>query len=137
MLNATTLIILAGLCHFGILIASAVAPQMLDWKHSLAPLKRMNRQVIWTHGAYIAGMIAAFGVLSVAAPQLLTDGSPLARIVCAFIAAFWGVRLVLQLLVLDPSEHVKTPWLAAGYHTLTLVFLFVTAVYAWSALQGI
>lgn len=137
MLNATTLIMLAGLCHFGILIASAVAPQMLDWKHSLVPLTRMNRQVIWTHGAYIAGIIAAFGILSVAAPQLLTDGSPLARIVCAFIAVFWGARLALQLFILDPNEHLKTLWLAAGYHTLTFVFLFVATVYAWSALHGI
>ncbi|MGE3243705.1 MAG: hypothetical protein AB7G28_07195 [Pirellulales bacterium] len=135
MTSASTWIMLAGMCQFGILIASAAAPQLLDWKHSLAPLKRLNRQLIWTHGAYIAGSIAAFGLLSVVAPQLLTDGSPLARIVCGFIAVFWGVRLLLQWFVFDPAEHVTTFWLAAGYHTLTVVFLFVTCAYAFAAIN--
>jgi hypothetical protein len=136
MFNESTLILFGGLCQFGILIASAAAPRLLDWKQTLAPLKPLNRQIIWTHGAYVAGMIVAFGLLSVAAPQLLADGSPLARIVCGFIAVFWGARLLLQILVFDPREHLTTFWLALGYHTLTLVFTAVTLVYAWVAISG-
>jgi hypothetical protein len=136
MINASTMILIGGLGQFGILIASAAAPRLLDWKHSLSTLTPLNRQIIWTHGAYVAGFIVAFGLLSVAAPQLLADGSPLARIVCGFIATFWGVRLLLQWCVLDPREHITTFWLALGYHCLTLVFIFVAAIYAWVATIG-
>jgi hypothetical protein len=136
MTSESTLIMIGGLCQFGILIASAAAPRLLDWKQSLAPLTPLNRQIIWIHGAYVAGCIVAFGLLSVAAPQLLADGSPLARIVCGFIAGFWGVRLLLQWFVLDPREHIRTLRLAVGYHCLTLVFIVVTVVYAWVATGG-
>jgi hypothetical protein len=110
---------------------------MLDWRHSLAPLAKFNRQVIWTHGVYLACVIASFGLISVLAPHLLADGSPLARVVCGFIAVFWGGRLFLQWFVYDPREYVNTPPLRLGYHTLTLVFMFVTTVYTWVAISGI
>jgi hypothetical protein len=132
----STWIFLGGLAHFGILIASFSAPRMLDWKHALAPLKSFNRQVIWTHGMYLAFVIASFGLVSVLAPHLLADGSPLARVVCGFIATFWGGRLFLQWFVYDPREYVVTTPLRLGYHGLTVVFVFVTAVYGWAALAG-
>ena len=130
------LILIGGLCQFGILIASAATPRLLDWKRSLAPLTPLNRQIIWTHGAYVAGSIVAFGLLSVTAPQLLAGGSPLARVVCGYIAVFWGVRLLLQWFVFDPREHITGFWLAVGYHALTLVFIVLTAIYAWVAAGG-
>jgi len=136
MLSPTVLIVIGGLCQFTILLASAAAPRVLDWKNSLSPLSRLNRQLIWTHGAYVAGMIAAFGLLSVAAPTILADGSPLARIVCGFIAVFWGIRLLLQWFVFDPREHITTFWHAAGYRMLTLDFMTVTAIYTWVAISG-
>ena len=135
MFNESALILIGGVCQFGILIASASAPRLLDWKQSLGTLQPLNRQIIWTHGAYVAGMIAAFGLLSISAPQLLADGTPLARIVCSFIAIFWGVRLLLQYLVFDPREYLTTFWLAVGYHMLTLVFTVVTMIYAWVAVS--
>jgi hypothetical protein len=131
---ASTLIVLGGICHFGVLTASALVPIVLDWKNTLAPLRKLNRQLIWTHGAYVVSMIVSFGLLSVSAPHLLSDGSPLARIVCGFIATFWGARLMLQFFVFDSREYLTKWWLVAGHHGLTVVFVFVTMVYAWAAL---
>jgi hypothetical protein len=60
----------------------------------------------------------------------------LARIVCGFIAVFWGIRLMLQWFVFDPSEHIATFWRAFGYRMLTLDFTMVTAIYTWVAISG-
>lgn len=132
----STLIFLGGICHFGVLIASALVPFVLQWRTSLAPLRKLNRQLIWTYGGYVAGMILSFGILSVTAPQLLTDGSPLGRIVCGYIATFWGVRLMLQFFVFDSQEYLTKWWLTAGHHGLTVVFIFVTAVFTYAAIVG-
>lgn len=43
------LIFIGGILHFGILIASALVPQVLDWKASLAKLDGLLRQLIWVH----------------------------------------------------------------------------------------
>src|SRR5262245_18072646 len=136
MFPLSTWIFLGGLAHFGILIASYKAPQMLDWNNALAPLQKFNRQVIWTHGAYLAFIAASFGLVSVIAPHLLADGSPLARVVCGCIAVFWSGRLLLQWFVYDPREYVNTPLLRLGYNSLTVIFVFVTAVYTWAAIAG-
>ncbi len=52
---------------------------------------------------------------------------------CGYIAVFWGIRLSLQA-VLDVKQHLATWWLALGYHTLTLLFLSFTLLFAWAAL---
>ena len=59
----------------------------------------------------------------------LAAGSGLARGVCVYIAVFWGVRVVLQF-VFDVREHLTTWWLKLGYHTLTLLFVALTALYS-------
>ena len=130
------LVLWAGVCHFGILIASALVPRVLDWKHSLAPLSKLNRQLIWTYGAYVASMILSMGILCVTVPHLLTDGSPLGRIVCGFIAVFWGARLALQFFVLDPRQYLTKWWLVAGHHALTVVFTTLTVVFVYAATVG-
>jgi hypothetical protein len=132
----STLVLLGGICHFGVLIASSLVPFVLEWKKSLAPLRKLNRQLIWTYGAYTAGTILSLGILAVTVPHLLTDGSPLGRIVCGFIATFWGVRLLLQFFVFDSREYLTNWWLTAGHHLLTYVFIFVTAVFAYAAIVG-
>lgn len=77
--------------------------------------------------------IAAFGAMSVVLPGELASGDPLARALCGYVGVFWGVRLALQA-VLDVKEHLGTWWLKAGYHALTVAFLYFSAVFAWAAL---
>lgn len=60
-------------------------------------------------------------------------GSGLARGLCAYVAVFWDVRLCLQA-IFDVKEHLTAWWLKLGYHLLTALFLFFTAIYAYAAL---
>ena len=92
----TDLIFVAGLLHFGVLIASALVPQVLDWRRDLAAVAPLTRRLVWVYGGYIVGNIVFFGVLASSLPSVLASGTPLARAVCAFIALFWTVRLTLQ-----------------------------------------
>ena len=133
-MNASTLVTLGGICHFGILTASALVPLVLDWKRTLADLPKLVRQLVWVYGGYVVMTIVAFGLLSVAVPHLLTDGNVLGRIVCGFIATFWGIRLLLQAFYLDSRAHLTNWWLTTGHHLLTVVFVFLTLVYAWAAI---
>jgi hypothetical protein len=55
------LIFIGGILHFGILLASAAVPQVLDWKGSLAKLDGLTRQLVWVHGIFIVLVIIGFG----------------------------------------------------------------------------
>ncbi len=126
------LIRLAGVGQLGILVASALVPFRLNWSRDLAPLPRLHRQMYWTYGGYVVLGIVALGLTSLLCADKLAGGSRLARAVCLYGAAFWGARLVLQA-VFDVKPHLTAWWLVAGYHLLTGLFLFFTAVYAVAA----
>jgi hypothetical protein len=128
-----TALYLGGALHFGILIASALAPRALDWRKNLAPLPELLRQMFWVYGAFIVLMIISFGTLTLFHAETLASGSPLARSVCAMIAVFWAVRLAVQLFVFDAKPFL-TNWLyRIGYHGLTVVFILLVAIYGWAA----
>ena len=129
------LLVVAGVCHFGILFASALVPRVLDWRGELAHLNPLSRHIVWTHGAFIVLTIVAFGAISLANPRELAAGSGLARWFCGFVAVFWLARLALQLFVFDAKPYLTGPLLKLGYHGLTLVFAFLGAVYTWAALR--
>ena len=133
MKNSEYLILIGGVLHFFTLIASAMVPKTLDWKGELAKLMPFLRTLFWVYGAFIVLTIAAFGVMSVLYPKELASGAGLARGVCAFIAIFWGVRLVVQLFVFDASEFLTTWYFKLGYHVLTVTFIYQTAAYGYCA----
>ena len=128
------LILLAGIGQLGVLIASALVPIRLDWQHEFQSLSKLHRQMYWVYGGYVVMPIVAFHLISIFNAHELAGGSRLARAFCLYVAIFWGVRLVLQG-VLAVKPHLVTWWLKAGYHSLTVLFLFFTLLYGWSAVH--
>ena len=136
MINMTkldTLLLLVGLGHFGVLLAASLVPFALDWKTELAPIPLLHPQMYMTYGGYVVMSMILFVALCLAFRTELTDGSTLARVIMGYGAIFWGVRLCLQP-VFDVTPHLDRLWKKAGYHALTLLFAFFTAVFAGGAL---
>ena len=134
MFDLKTSLMIAGFLHFGILIASALVPQVLDWRAELRKLPPLFAQLVWVHGGFIVLTIIGLGVISVANAAELASGTFLARSVCGFIALFWGTRLAVQFFYFDPTAYLNTLPLKFGYYGLTVVFAYLTLVYGWSAL---
>ena len=136
MITNEYLILFGGVLHFLTLIASAMVPKTLDWKGELAKLMPFLRTLFWVYGAFIVLTIIAFGVLSVLHFRELGSDNPtlLARSVCAFIAIFWGVRLVVALFIFDAREFLTTWYFKVGYHLLTVTFIYQTAAYGYCAI---
>lgn len=128
------LIQFAGGAQLCVLAASALVPIRLDWNTEFTKLPRLHRQMYWVYGGYVVLGIVALGLISLANARELASGSLLARSVCAYIAAFWGIRLSLQG-VLDARPYLTRWWLTAGYHLLTVLFVTFTAVFAWGAIH--
>lgn len=129
------LIFVGGVLQFGILLASAMVPQVLDWKASLRKLDGLSRQLVWVHGAFIVLVIVGFGTVSVLFAGDLASGTRLARAVCCFIAFFWASRVLVQFFVFDARPYLTNPLLRTGYHGLTAVFLYLLIAYSWAAVS--
>ncbi len=129
-----TFIRIAGICHFGILLASALTPKVLNWRTELLKLNALSRHLVWTHGAFIVLVILGFGIISVGLPMEMCGGTPLARGISAFIGFFWLARLGIQFFLFDARPYLTTRFLTFGYHGLTVVFTFMAIVYIAAAL---
>jgi hypothetical protein len=125
---------LAGVGQLGVLVASALVPFRLKFREDLAVLPRLHRQLYWTYGGYVVMGIVTLGAISLGCADELAGGSRLARAVCAYGAAFWGIRLCLQA-VFDVKPHLTAWWLVAGYHLLTALFLGFTIVYGYAVVR--
>jgi hypothetical protein len=133
-MTASRLIFFAGIGQLCLLVASALVPFRLNWREELRTLPRLHRQMHWVYGGYVVLSIVAFGILSILNAADLAGGTPLARGLCAYIAVFWGVRLVLQT-VFDIGAYLTRWWMKASYSLLTIMFAAFTAIYVWAALR--
>lgn len=99
----------AGITHFGILLAGALVPVVLDFRGQLSKVSPLLRHLVWVYAVFIFMCVIGFGLLSVLFAVPLTDGTALARAVCGFIALFWTVRLGIQLFLFDAKPYL-THW---------------------------
>lgn len=127
-----TLIFIAGLGQFSVLVASALVPIRLNWRAEFAKLPRLHRQMYWVYGGYVVLSIISLGTICLVNSHELASGSQLARSICAYLAVFWGIRLSLQA-VLSVKEYLSAWWLVAGECVLTALFLYFTVVFTLAA----
>jgi hypothetical protein len=128
--NFSNAIFFAGIAQLCILLAAALVPVQLNWRDTFVVLPKLVRQMYWVYGGYVVLGIVSLGLLCIVCHDELASGSLLARAVCAYGLAFWGIRLGLQG-VLDVKPHLTKWWLTAGYHLLTAFFVLFVVVYAW------
>ncbi len=123
------LVITAGVGQLLLVLGSLAIPRLLRWGDETAKLRPLTRQVFWTYAAYIWATNLGFGLLSSLAPGWLLDQSPLALVVTAFMAAYWGGRLAIQFLYFDRTDAPAGPSFRLAEAALVSLFLFLTTVY--------
>jgi hypothetical protein len=132
-----TLVRLAGVGQLLLVAASPAIPRTLGWREELArSVRPLTRQVFWTWAAYVWLTHLAFGLLSTFGAPLLVARTPLAGLVCAFIATWWGARLVIQFTYFDRKAAPPGPLGKLAEPALVSLFTGLLAVYGMAALAN-
>jgi hypothetical protein len=129
------LLLIGGLLHFVILVASALTPRLLDWRTNLAALHPFLRRLFWVYGGFIVLVIVSFGLLTLLHADELATGAAFSRSVCAMVAVFWLARLGVQFFVFDARPFLTTAFRRLGYHGLTFLFSALVFIYGAAALN--
>jgi hypothetical protein len=130
----TTLIWAAGAAQILLVAVSlALIPRILRWREETARLRPLTRQVATTYAFYVVTTNLAFGVLSALRPGWLVGPPGLATAVDAFIALWWGVRLVLQFTYYDRHGGPSGPAFRLAEIALVTLFAYLTLVYGAAA----
>jgi len=131
-----TLVVLAGLGQLALVAVSPMIPKLLHWREEVGKMRRLTQTVVTTYAFYILGTNFAFGLLSTWKPGWLLDGSGLARAVAGFIAAYWGIRLVLQFTYYDRTDAPPGRMYRVAEAALVTLFLYWATVYGYVAWTG-
>lgn len=121
----------AGALHFVIAAANFVLPAMLRYRENLDKVSTIIRQIFRVHAAYIVLVLIGFGFLGVLFPAELAGASPLGRFLAAFLAFFWGSRVVVQFCYYDAAIKKEHPY---GNIFFFLVFLYLAGVFTAATL---
>ena len=134
--NLTLLLELAGAMHLGLLCAGALMPQAVNLRTHIAVLPPFIRRLFWVYYVFIGLCLISFGLITVTFAGTLAAGSALARAVCAFLAVFWTVRLIVATFIFDLRPYLTNRFRRIGYQATNIVFVYLPIVYAWAALKG-
>jgi len=114
-----------------------VIPRILHWREEMARLRPLTRQVFTTYAVYIAGTNLSFGLLSALSPASLLAPSVLAVAVDAFIAVYWGARIIVQFAYYDRRGGPTGPAARLAEAVLVAFFVCLTLVYATAAVAAL
>ncbi len=116
----------AGVVHLGIIAANFPLPVRLRVRERLAGVPRFLRQIVYVHWTYIVIVLGLFAGLCFGFAPELAGGSALGRFLSGFIAAFWLLRIVLQIFYYDRQMRRENRGLdmlyVASLATLVVVF---------------
>ena len=135
-MNLTTLLELAGLMHLGLLWAGTTMLFRVGLREHLKPLPQFIRRLFWVYYVFIGLMLIGFGALTFVFAEEMASGQAVARGLCILLALFWTVRLIVAGFVFDVRPYLTSWFYRIGYHATNLVFVYLVAIYTWSAWKG-
>ena len=119
----------AGGFQLAIAAANLEVARKLDYRSNLARLTPMVSQIFLVHAVYIVLVILWLGALCLLFAVRLASGDPLARFLTGGVAAFWGLRAIIQLTVYDrqvrKDHRLQDVAFLAACILLTGIFLTV------------
>jgi len=120
----------AGAVHVGIMAANVPLPGRLKVREHLNGVPRFVRQIFYVHWVYIVIVLGMFAALCFGFAGDLAGASPLGRFLSGFMAAFWLLRIVLQIFYYDAGIRRENRVLDSMYlgSLIVLVVVFGMAV---------
>ncbi len=124
------LIWVAGCVHVGIVAANVALPGKLRVRERLAGVPTFVRQIFYVHWIYIVIVVGMFAALCFGFAAELAGASRLGRFLSAFMAAFWLLRIGLQIFYYDSEVRRENRGLDRLYvgSLVVLVVIFGMAV---------
>jgi hypothetical protein len=120
----------AGAVHVGIMAANVPLPGRLRVRERLAGVPRFVRQIFYVHWIYIVIVLGLFAALCFGFARELAGASALGRFLSGFMAAFWLLRIALQVFYYDKEMRRENRGLDMVYLASLAVLVVVFGVAA-------
>jgi len=114
-----------GALLIALALLHAVFPKRFRWREETASLGLLTRQILYVHTFFIALTVGFIGLLCVTSADEMMN-TELGRRVCIGLAAFWGIRLVVQFFGYSPELWRGKPFETAMHVLFSLFWAWLT-----------
>ena len=121
----------AGVVQLCIIAANVPLPGRLRVRDRLAGVPRFVRQIFYVHWLYIVIVVGMFAALCFRFGRELAGATAMGRFLSGFMAAFWVLRIGLQIFYYDPEIRRQNRALDVLYLIALVVLVLVFAVAAF------
>jgi hypothetical protein len=118
----------AGVVDVGIMLANIPLPGRLRVQERLSGVPRFVRQIFYVHWGYIVMVLGMFAALCFGFAPELAGASALGRFLSGFMAAFWLLRVGLQVFYYDREIRRENRLLDSMYLVALVVLVVVFGV---------
>ncbi|MCT9930772.1 hypothetical protein N5079_11140 [Planotetraspora sp. A-T 1434] len=137
LLELETQLRLVGVALLGMGAFHAVLPRLIGWPADLAPTSLLTRQIAYAHTFFIGLTCVCLGLPPLLLTADLLSGSRLGTALLAGQTAFWATRLVFEFAVFSPRIWRGDRFRTAGHIALSILWTWVTAIFATALLQAL
>lgn len=114
-------------------LAHAAFPRHFRWREETVGLSLLTRQILHIHTAFIGLTVFLIGLLCATCAADLID-TPLGQRICLGLAAFWGIRLVVQFFGYSPDLWRGKPFETTMHILFGLFWVYLTTLFSLAAL---
>lgn len=133
-MNTELLLRFAAVAHLGSCAAGIVMPTVTGLWREVATLSPFARGLVRTYYCFIGLCLVGFGAGTWCFAPELAAGTPLARGVCGFLAAFWLLRFIAGQWLIDVKPFLTSWARRAGFFALETIFVALPLIYGTVAL---
>ena len=134
-INLTLLLQIAGVLHLGLMCTGLLMPRVVRMQWHLYLLPPFIRQLFWVYYSIVGLCLLSFSIITLAFAETLAAGGSLARALCAFLAVFWTLRLIVATFVFDMEPYLTNRYRRLGYRAMNVVVAYLPVVYTLAASQ--
>jgi hypothetical protein len=127
-----SLVRVAGVLHFSQPLSMFIAPRLLHLNEDVKRMSPLGQKIFKTLLKSYTMTIVATGILAIVSPRVFYAGGVFGAILSSFLCLFFFYRLYAQK-VYSP-DWPKTPYGRFSHVGLSLLFLFLGAVYSLCAM---
>lgn len=110
--------------------------RLIGWQRDFSKISALNRKVFTTIHIATTLFLLGAGTFACRYAAMPSGATQAASVVCLTLCAFWGWRLVWQLLYFRPSRTEHDRRLAALHYVLVLPFAALVAGHAMQLAAG-
>ncbi len=127
----------AGITHFGVLLAGVQAPKQLNWAEEVPRMSRFNQKILIVYYLFTGVTIVMFGSLTLYLRDEILDKDPVASLLALAIGVWWTARILVDIFIFDHKDWPEGKKYIVGHVVLTSGFVGMAGVMLTAGVNGL